>query len=349
MKKIIIIILLIVTLSCSFLEPNEEVLYLKDGDIYLPIYTRGNPNSENYIIWTHGGPGSSGMYYGDIEEIMPLQDNYRIIYWDQMSSGASTGNPSKDDFTVEKFSAHLDGVVKIVERRYHPKNLYLLGHSWGGYLASFYVADKLENQDHFNGLILLNPILNIKRSLLESISYIKDTYAPKQIEEGVRVEYWGKAIDWYNDNLVDGKLYGKNIAKHYDYIEEAGGMLIQRDRNDELVSRLSVKMALMSPFHFYNYYTNQNNIRTYLEIEDANLENNSPQTQHLENITLPVILIAGKDDKIAFKEMSEDWFSMFGTIPDNRRLRLYENCGHASFLDQPDQYVSDIKEFIYRY
>jgi len=37
MKKIIIIILLIVTLSCSFLEPNEEVLYLKDGDIYLPM------------------------------------------------------------------------------------------------------------------------------------------------------------------------------------------------------------------------------------------------------------------------------------------------------------------------
>ncbi len=350
MKKISLILLILSLFSCSFLAETDEVIYMEYNGSYFPIYSRGNVDSENIIIWTHGGPGSSGMYYGDIEEIMPLQDDYRIIYWDQLSSGGTMGNPSKSDFTIENFSAHLEGVINVVKARYEPKNMYLLGHSWGGYLVSYYLADDVSHQDDFEGLILLNPILDIPRSLYTSIDYI-DFYAKNKIENGENTQKWEDALSWYEENLVytngdtQGKLYGSDIATHYDYIEEAGGMLKQRDRNDELELRLGFKMAFMSPFHFYNYYSNQSNIRTYLQIEEATLDNtyhNGPQV--LSNITIPTLFIAGKDDRIADEDMSADWYSQLGNPIET--LKLYDDCGHAAFLDQPDTYLKDIRDFI---
>ena len=363
MKKISLLLLILSLLSCAFINESDEVIYLEYEGSYFPIYSRGNKDSDNLIIWTHGGPGSSGMYYGDIEEIEPLQDDYHIVYWDQLSSGGTMGNPSTGDFTIENFSTHLDGIVNIVKARYNPKNLYLLGHSWGGYLSAYYLADdplkdnSYSNQDAFKGLILLNPILDIPRALYTSILYIK-TYAQKKIDEGIDVVFWEDALEWYEANLVyedddidksEGKLYGSNIAIHYDYIEEAGGMLKERDRNDELTLRLGIKMTFMSPFHFYNYYTNQNNIRTYLQIETASLDNEDGNgDQRLENINLPILMISGDDDKIADIDMSTDWASQFGTEDDEKFFVHYADCGHAAFLDQKDLYLDDIRSFINR-
>jgi len=345
MRKMPFFILLFILFSqsCSFLEDTDELVYMEYDGAYLPIYSRGNKDSDVVILWTHGGPGSSGMYYGDIDEISSLHNDYHIIYWDQLSSGGSMGNPDKDDFTVENFSNQLDGVVNIVNNRYKPKKLYLLGHSWGGYLVSYYLADSVEHQENFEGLILLNPILDIPRALTTSIEYV-DEYAKDKISIGEEVDFWKDALDWYSENLTDtGILIGENIATHYDYIEETGGMLKKRDRNDELEFELGIKMALFSPFHFYNYYSNQSNIRTYLQIEDASLDNvkhNGDQT--LSNITIKTLFIAGDDDKIASIEMSKDWEGQFGSTI---QFKEYSDCAHAAFLDRPEMFLDDIRDF----
>ena len=341
--------------SCVRIDDSEEVLYLKADDCYLPIYVRGNPDADTYIIWTHGGPGSSGLYYGDIDEIKVLHRDYRVVYWDQLGSGGSTGNPDKDDYSLETFSSHHEGVVNIIRNRYDPENLFILGHSWGGFLTSYYLLaggddqEAARRQGLFNGVILLNPILDIARSISEGIDYIRFDYAPARIAEGEDVEKWRGALTWYEEHLQDGLLYGNDVATHYQYIEDAGGMLVQRNRNDELTRKLAPQMLFFSPFHFYNYYSNQNTIRTYMDIADKTLA--GPDKPHLDDIAIDTLFIAGKDDKIAFDYMSEEWFERIGFHNQSseeraRYFKMYENCAHAAFLDNPDQFYNDVVSFI---
>ena len=349
------LLLLALSAGCSTLADDEEIIYLKTNKCYLPIYVRGNKNASTYIIWTHGGPGSSAMYYGDIPEIAVLHKNYRIAYWDQMGSGASTGNPDRDDYNIDEFSRHQGGIIKIIRNRYHPEKLILLGHSWGGFLSSYYLiakgdsAEAQARQDQLDGLILLNPVLDIARSITESVSYIRDEYAPARISEGKDVYKWLQALLWYDSHLKNGLLYGEDIATHYQYIEDAGGMLVQRDRNDELTWDLAPKMIFFSPFQFYDYYHNQETIRTYLDVADKSLAR--ADEPNLTGINLPTLMIAGEKDRIAFQEMSEDWFEMLGSHDNSPEawseyFRLYQNCAHACFLDAADQFKNDVISFI---
>ena len=337
-------------LSCSNLQEGDEVLYLKTDNSYLPIYVRGNEDASTYIIWTHGGPGSSGLYYGDIDEIKVLHEDYRVVYWDQLGSGGSTGDPDKDDYNIDNFSTHHEAVVKIIRNRYNPDRIFLLGHSWGGFLTSYYLVaagDSLlsaARQAQLDGIILLNPILDIGRSARDSISYIRDDYAPSQISAGKDAAKWEEALLWYDEHVKDGVIYGSDVSTHYDFIEDAGGMLVQRDRNDELAEELTPQMIFFSPFHFYDYYQNQNTIRTYLDVADKSLA--QTDEPNVSAITLPTLFIAGEDDKIAFDYMSDEWFDLIGTDVAEKFYMKYGNCAHAAFLDAPEEFRNDVLTFI---
>ncbi len=356
MKSVLLLIsTALLSVSCVRIDEGEEILYLKVDDSYLPVYVRGNADADTYIIWTHGGPGSSGLYYGDIDEIKVLHEDYRVVFWDQLGSGGSTGNPGEEDYSLSKFASHHDGVVNIVINRYHPDNLFVLGHSWGGFLTSYYLLAEGDDQEAarrqslFNGVILLNPILDIARSISDGIAYIRFDYAPSQIAQGNDVEKWTAALEWYEDHLQDGLLYGEDVAVHYQYIEDAGGMLVQRDRNDILTQELAPEMIFFSPFHFYDYYNNQNTIRTYLDIADKTLA--GPEKPHLNDINIPTLFIAGNDDKIAFNYMSDEWFDLMGFYDHTPEMKdeyfkMYDNCAHAAFLDKPSDFYNDVVSFI---
>ena len=341
-------------LSCTA-EQTDEVLYLKTDNSYHPIYVRGNPDAETYIMWVHGGPGSSGLYYGDIEEVGVLHDNYRVIYWDQLSSGGTVGNPSSDDFKVDEFASHLDGVTKIIKNRYNPKQIYLLGHSWGGFLSASYLIaggdESLseERQSYYNGFINLNAIMDVQDTLTNGVTYVKD-FARKSIDDKVDVKKWEKTLKWYNER--NGVFRGQDVTTHYEYIDDAGGMVVQKERRDQVTSELTIKMVFGSPFEFYSYYDNQRAIRTYLDIEDASLvRENEP---NIRAITIPTLLMAGEDDKIAFMKDTERWHRMLlesapnvsKANPENFPLIKYNNAAHAIFLDAKDKYVQDIHDFI---
>ncbi len=59
--KIFLIILTILPLY-TCIAPEDEILYMKSGSSYHPIYVRGNKDADTYIIWVHGGPGASGLH-----------------------------------------------------------------------------------------------------------------------------------------------------------------------------------------------------------------------------------------------------------------------------------------------
>ena len=344
------LILLLLGFSGCTLAPGEEVLYMRVDGSYFPIYVRGNPNADTYIIWVHGGPGSSGLYYGDIPEVGVLHDTYRVIYWDQLSSGGTVGNPSKDDFTVENFSSHVQGIVNIIKNRYGPENLFLLGHSWGGFLSAAYLvaegntALSTQRQSQFDGFINLNAVLDVQDTLTNGVTFVTN-FANVEISKGNKEKYWKKMIAWYKER--NGVFRGEDVTEHYENVDAAGGMVIQKERRDEVEAELTLKMVFESPFEFYSYFDNQKNIRTYLNIENASLVRATEP--NVKAITIPTMIMAGKQDKIAFLEDTKDWHTFMTNGKGNHAdfpLIEYDNAAHAIFLDAKDKYIQDIHKFI---
>lgn len=60
--------------------------------------------------------------------------------------------------------------------------------------------------------------------------------------------------------------------------------------------------------------------------------------EEISNLTLPILIIHGKDDVITDCEAAE-W--MHQKLIDSK-LNLYQRCGHAPFLSYPDQFVANL-------
>ncbi|MGL4389109.1 MAG: alpha/beta fold hydrolase [Brevinema sp.] len=333
------------------IAPDGDVLYMKTKNSYHPIYVRGNRNAQNYIIWVHGGPGSSGLYYGDMEEVAQLHKKYRVIYWDQLSAGGTVGNPNaKNDFKISNYAEHVQGIINIIEKKYKPKNIYLLGHSWGGLLSAYYLIANgnrslaQQRQDQVKGLITLNGVWNIPDSLTNGEKFITN-YAAEQIKQGKDVKQWKKILKWYKD--INGKFLGQNVTEHFCNIDLAGGMVIKRARRDELLKKLTVKMVFNSPFEFYSYYDSQRATRCFLDIVECAL-NEGANT--VNDINIPTLMMYGKLDKIVFPSDTKRWHQVLinGKANADRDYPLveFDNSAHAIFLDEKDKFIKVINEFI---
>ena len=95
-KKILLFIL--GTIACiilfSYLVNHYSNFY--DGDFFyvehnkaqMPVWVRGNESSEIFVIHLHGGPGGSGIMAALSGILNPLEELYRMVYWDQRHSGS---------------------------------------------------------------------------------------------------------------------------------------------------------------------------------------------------------------------------------------------------------------------
>ncbi len=136
------------------------VLYVAtDGDYDVPATVADDPNlprveidgytfhAETFgdpanpvIIVLHGGPG------GDYRSLMGLQvlaDEYFVVFYDQRGSGLSERVPA-EELSYQVMLKDLDSIVDLYGKG---EPVHLVGHSWGGMLASGYLGHAPDKVD----------------------------------------------------------------------------------------------------------------------------------------------------------------------------------------------------------
>ncbi|KAJ7217071.1 proline-specific peptidase [Mycena pura] len=106
------------------------------------------------LVVLHGGPGISHDY------LIPLADlTTAVIFYDQLGSGQSTHLRSRDTsfWTIDLFIAELENVLAFfgVTDRFN-----ILGHSWGGTLASEFIVRR--QPPGLRSLVLANALASSK-------------------------------------------------------------------------------------------------------------------------------------------------------------------------------------------
>lgn len=99
------------------------------------------------LVVLHGGPGLNHAYF--IPHLKALEQNFRVIYYDQRASGKSA-IPGSDSISIKFLVDDLEAIRKEFKIR----KLNLLAHSWGAVLAVHYAV---LYPVKINKIILSNP------------------------------------------------------------------------------------------------------------------------------------------------------------------------------------------------
>jgi proline iminopeptidase len=102
------------------------------------------------LIILHGGPGAD--YRSLLNCKAFANQGYRVIFYDQRGSGLSKRH-AKNQYSLQLMYDDLSAIINYYKRSPHQK-VFLLGHSWGGILATGYIN---KHPTAINGVILAEP------------------------------------------------------------------------------------------------------------------------------------------------------------------------------------------------
>ncbi len=182
------------------------------------IHIKGKDSTMPVLLFLHGGPGNSAMGYAD-KFTHELQRHFMVVMWDQRESGkTATLNTSGVSLTIDVVVKDAYDMINYLRERFAQDKIYLMGHSWGGFLA-LYVAAKYP--DPIKGCFALAPMVYQQRSEREMLQVMwdeaserKDTDAIKELgsvhipfESGEQLYYHRKWLSKKMGSPVAGKSF----------------------------------------------------------------------------------------------------------------------------------------------
>lgn len=334
---IIILIPILFYLSVTISIWPENYFWVERKNATMPVWVKGNINSGVFIIHNHGGPGSSGtlesiieVYPGNgkLDHPSPLQileKDYAMVYWDQRHSGMSKGSADPNDSRPEDFGNDLAVVIREIEHRFTVKKIFLIGQSWGHFVATCYmtyVDDWKENQSKVAGFIGYKGVHEHEAAFIAACPKLI-AHARMEIQSERDTSYWQDAEYFYQNNTTLTNI--SDGRKHYDYINSAmGGSFSFYDRVFS-----SVKASLFSPFNGLPlYFNNKNTMQAKKMLSWVFLDFSMRDVIH--RINVPTLLIYGKKDLIAPVEVGQIIYNEIETVSQDKKLVVLSNSRHGA-------------------
>ena len=113
----------------------SEKIHVDINGVQQGMFIKGRNRSNPVLLWVHGGPGIPDYFLTE-QHPTGLEDRFTIVWWDQRGAGLSYGpGIPPDSMNVEQFIADTLTVTDYLRERFHQDKIYLLGHSWGSFIA----------------------------------------------------------------------------------------------------------------------------------------------------------------------------------------------------------------------
>jgi proline iminopeptidase len=291
-------IIIVIFLSKIILGQSEGIINNGNTKIHYRTFGQGVP-----VLIINGGPGMNSD--GFVDPAVHLSKDYKTIIYDQRGTGKSfINNPDSVNITMKLMLEDIECLRKYLKI----KSWVILGHSFGGMLASYYASFY---PGHVKAMILSSSG-GINLDLLKYGNFISSRLSKEELDT---LEYWGNKIE-NGDTSYFAKLQrGKALAAAYVY-----------DKKN--IPTIAERLTQRTPIITNLVWENLKRIKF-----DC--------TKQLSSFDKPVLIIQGKEDivnkNIALKEHE---------VFKNSKLVLIDNCVHYGWLDNPKEYFSEINKFL---
>jgi proline iminopeptidase len=298
-------------------QPDDEYLWTVEPDVRLYHFAAGEGRN---VLIVHGGPGYP--YLEPWPGLEPLTHNHRFHYYDQRGCGQSTRpvatfssrNFNQNLKTLDQalgIGAHLADIERI-RSILGEERIILVGHSFGGFLASLYAA---EFPEHVEAMVLLAPA-----NVLVMPSQDSGLFAEvrQRLPEDMRDEYDAYLKDYlsfsdiFSQSEADLVALNQGLTKYY---QAAADMPIpqQGQPGGWVVQAIYLSMG------------KRHDYRAALRAVEA-----------------PVLVVHGSEDIFQPEGASRSYAE---ALP-NAQFRIVEGAGHFPFYSEPDAFAQIVGEFL---
>jgi len=206
--------------------------------------------------------------------------------------------------------------IERIRRILGDDKLILVGHSWGGFLASLYAA---EFPEHVEALILISPANTL---IMPQPDADSDLFASvrARLPENKLAEYDAFVKDYFDFNKLftrtDADLIAMDAKFSEYYLSVTGAPEEEQVQQGEPGGWMTWGMYIsMGQRHDYR--------------------------PALKNVTAPVLVIHGADDL-----QSEAASRLYEEAFPNAEFTVIENAGHFSFEEQPADFAKIVSQFL---
>ena len=304
-------------------QTGDPEIWQVENDVQLYHFAQGTGRN---VLVVHGGPGMP--YREPMRGFETLTAEYRFHYYDQRGSGKSSriidrfeSKNTYENMTQLDQAYGLGAQIADIERIRQilgDEKLILVGHSWGGFLASLYAA---EFPEHTEALILISPANTLVMPQPDAES---DLFASVRaaLPEGELAEYDAFMKDYFDFNKLftrseaDLLAMGEKFGEYYLAVVDLPGeeMIQQGEPGGWMTWGMYVSMGQR---HDYR--------------------------AALRKVTAPVLVIHGADDL-----QSEMATRMYSDAFPNAQFASIEGAGHFSFQEKPEQFAALVTAFLHR-
>jgi proline iminopeptidase len=299
-------------------QPADSAAWRVETGIELAHFAAGKGRN---VLIIHGGPGMP--FLQPMSGLAPLTNQFRFHYYDQRGCGESTRpidlfespNVYENMKTLNKalgLGAQIADIERI-RRILGDDKLILIGHSWGGFLASLYAA---EFPEHVEALVLVSPANTLVMPQPEGGS---DLFASVRagLPADKQVEFDQFMAGYMNFNT----LFKKSEADLVSMNEQFGKYYAQVVKTD------LPQQGRPGGWMVWGMYISMGQRHDYRSA--------------LKNVNVPVLVIHGADDL-----QSEAASRAYAEAFPNSKFVVIENAGHFLFEEQADVFTNIVGPFI---
>ena len=300
-------------------EPDVELHYQSFGE--------GTP-----VLVVHGGPAIP--YSGEWQGLTGLTDRYRFLYYHQRGCGRSTRpfdrfesrNTYQNIMELESKLGLAEQIADIERIRIvlGQDKLVLIGHSFGGFIATMYAA---EFPERVKKLILVAPAGLIRTPLPEAdlfkLTASELSEADRQRFEELRKEYFNFAGHFKRSEAELARLH-LNVG---GYIQRAMGYEVPELPRD--YSGALQRAGGWSAFAMY-----------------FSLGWKWDYTQHVGEIKIPALVITGEDDRLAKPGTEQYRILKSVEFVELASEEPNQQAGHIVFNEAPVAFGEAVSAFL---
>ena len=182
-RLVVLLILIAPEIAAQNPVDIREQLAIDIGGIKQWISISGTNSRNPVLLFLHGGPGNSVMSYAD-NFTSELQKKFVVVQWDQRESGKTAElNDSEKPVTVALMEQDAVEVIHYLRSRFSQDKIFLMGHSWGGFLGMM-VA--LHYPELLHAYVAVCPMVNQLESERRSLQWMENKAKQDNKEEAIR-------------------------------------------------------------------------------------------------------------------------------------------------------------------
>ncbi len=285
------------------------------------LYTQSYGNSKDVpIIFIHGGPSGNSALFEATTAVRLSQKGFYVIVYDRRGEGRSIDSTAT--FTYNEAFEDLNWIGE----KYHLKSTILIGHSFGGLVATLYTEKYPEK---VTSLILVGALFDQQGTYNHILDSMKNIYTRKS--DIVMLKKL-KEVETLDHASVDYRNKCFELANENDFF------VMPKPTNDAKQLRLDFEKSEC----FKNNIRNKKAPILFYKNEPLKNINTKLQLEKIKISKVPIYAIYGKQDGI----FSPSQLTGIKRIVGVNNFYLINNCSHYLFVDQQKIFINCIEKWI---